>query len=78
MPPDGCQQPPRLVIRSKMTATQFNTLKAFYDAHGESVPFYFTPLHDATQYVVRFAKSWQHTVLWADRIEVELELIQVS
>ena len=65
-------------IRSRMSATQFNTLKTFYDAHGESLPFTFTPLHDTTEYTARFAKPWQHTVAWAGRIEVQIELVQVS
>jgi hypothetical protein len=62
----------------RLTPAQLSTLKTFYDAHGLTVPFNFTPINDAPLYAAKFNSPWNQTAAWAGRAEVSLDLIQVS
>ena len=65
-------------IRWRLTPTQLTTLKTFYESHGITVPFNFTPLNDTPTVAAKFHSGWTETTAWANRTEVNLDLIQVS
>jgi phage-related protein len=58
------------------TASAIATLKTFYDTHGRTAPFYFTPIGE-TQRAVRFNSGWTQSCT-AGYVEVSLELIEIS
>ena len=65
-------------IRWRLTSDQVDTFKTFFDAHGKTVPFYCTPLNESTQVAAKFNSDWQQQAAWANRVDVTLDLIQVT
>ena len=65
-------------IRWRLTSTQAATLQDFVDAHGHTIPFLFTPLNESGTVAAKFNSDWKEQAAWANRIEVSIDLVQVT
>jgi phage-related protein len=63
-------------VTLKLRPTILATLRTFYEAHGTTVPFFFTG-PDGIQHPVQFNSPWAETINVA-RGQVNLSLIEIS
>lgn len=65
-------------VSMRLTAATFATLDSFAAAKGLTEPFYFLPVGEVTNIIVRFVDPLKPTLIPGGRVEVSFSLLEIA